>query len=437
MKRSPKAKEPDTRVRFTADYIAHLPLPAEKAVTYWDNDEKATGFGLRLYPSGARSFFINYRFGGRETRHTIGAYPRWSLTAARERAIELRKKVDMGRDPTGEKRQRREAPTVQDLIERYTADHLPTKRGFEQGNRAEKAMLRIIGEQLGRHTKVADVHDGDIRHMHRKLTETRGPVGANRILSSCSKMFSLALQTRAGENERWRNSEQGNPCTGVARNREEGRERFFGKGELERIAEALAEYPPEAYPSQKKPGRAAADCVRLIMLTGCRPSEAMKSEWPEFGQKGQWTKPSAHTKQQKAHHIPLSPPATELIERLRKERGDGNFVFPGRIPGEHVRTLLHVWDFVRKRAQLAPDEKGREARVYDLRHTFASVAVGGGLNLPIIGKLLGHTQTRTTQRYAHVADDPLREAADKIGNAIASAAKDGGKIVPIRRGDAS
>ena len=128
------------------------------------------------------------------------------------------------------------------------------------------------------------------------------------------------------------------------------------------------------------------------------------------------------------HRLPLRPPAIELIERLRKTR-KGMLVFPGDVDGEPLKTLFHVWAHVRENAQLEEDDKGRTARPYDLRHTFASVAAGGGLNLPIIGKLLGHTQTRTTQRYAHVADDPLREAANKVGAVIDG--RPGTQIVPL------
>ena len=299
MKNAGKDKMTDNRVRLENDYVRKLAPPAKGAVTYWDNDPKATGFGVRLYASGVRSFFLNYRFDGRERRFTLGPFPRMSVSAARERAIKLRRDIDSGFDPQGEKRERTDAPTIADLIERYIEEHLPTKTGGKQRIKDEKKMLQIIGQHLGTQTKVADVHDGDVKDMHRRITETRGPIRANRVLACASKMFSLTLQTKAGENVRWRNSEQGNPCKYVARNREEGRERFYSKAELDRIADALAEYPPEAYKSQKEPGRAAADCVRLIMLTGCRPQEAMQAEWSEFDKSGHWIKPSSHTKQKR------------------------------------------------------------------------------------------------------------------------------------------
>lgn len=382
---------------------------------YYDNDPKATGFGVRVYPTGKRSFFVNYWISGVEKRHTIGPFPRWSTSAAREAAIAWRRQIDNGHDPAGEKRQRREAPTVADLIERYTVEHMPRKKLQNKFRRRdEERVLALIADHLGKHTKVIDVHGGDIRDMHHKLTKARGSIRANRVLACCSKMFSLALVPLAGETLPWRNAVLGNPCKGIERNREEGRERYFNKLELDQIANALNEYE-----ARKPSGKAAADCIRLVMLTGCRPSEAMQAEWPEFDKvPGFWIKSSHHTKQQKIHRLPLSPPALQLIERLRRERdGKDGFVFPGK--AGPLPPLLHIWNFVRVWAQLAPDEKGKPARVYDLRHSFAALGATQKLSLPLIGKLLGHTQARTTQRYAHIADDPLKEAADKIGDALA------------------
>jgi integrase len=225
------------------------------------------------------------------------------------------------------------------------------------------------------------------------------------------------LVPRAGETLPWRNAVQGNPCKGIERNHEEAKERFFSQAELTAISDALAKYDG-----------VAADCVRLVMLSGARPSEAMKAQWEEFDKEpGFWIKPSAHVKQRKTHKLPLSPAAIELIDRLRKKR-KGKWLFPGDKLGEHLAALWHVWHFVREEAGL-----GTDARVYDLRHTFASVGAGGGLSLPIIGRLLGHTQPRTTQRYAHLADDPLREAAEKITAVITGAGKPGAPIVQLRR----
>jgi integrase len=398
-------------VRLTNNFVAKL---AGKAM-WWDDDPKATGFGVRSYLGGAKSFFIDYRLNGRQRRYTIGPFPRWSAEAAREEAKKLRKGIDRGIDPAGDKRARRTAPTVQDLIDRYITDHLSKKIIGKNRITDEKKVLTEIGDKLGRQTKVADVHGGDIADMHRRVTESGRPVRANRILAVASKMFGLSLVPRAGETLPWRNALQGNPCKGIARNYEEGRERFFSQAELTAISDALARYTG-----------GAADCVRLIMLTGCRPGEAMKANWEEFDKEtGYWIKPSSHVKQRKTHKLPLSPAAIELVDRLRKKR-EGNWVFPGDKPGEHLTQLWRVWTFVRRETGL-----GKDARLYDLRHTFASVGAGGGLSLPIIGRLLGHTQPRTTQRYAHLADDPLREAAEKITTVITGAGK-AATIVTLR-----
>src|SRR5262249_47616532 len=117
------ANKPKHPIRLTNKFVASL----GGGEMWWDDDPKATGFGVRSYLGGGRSFFIDYRLHGRQRRYTIGPFPRWSAEAARERAKELRRQIDRGEDPAGDKRARRTAPTVQDLIERYIADHLPKK----------------------------------------------------------------------------------------------------------------------------------------------------------------------------------------------------------------------------------------------------------------------------------------------------------------------
>jgi integrase len=406
-------------IKLNEDTVKSASVPATGSTSYWDTE--ITGFGLRVHAGGGRSFFLDYRANGHLKRITIGKWPLWTSLRARERAKELRKEVDKGGDPARDKRERREAPTIHDLIDRYIAEHLPTKASKGENDprqNDEKRMLAEIGMRLGLHTNVADVHDGDIKKMHMDITATGLPVRANRILAVCSKMFSLSLVSKAGENRPWRDAAKGNPCRGVPKNREEPKEHFYSEREIAAIVDALAAYP----------GQTSADCIRLIMLTGCRPSEAMLAAWPQFDEEpGYWIKPSSHVKQRKRHKLRLNAPALELIDRLRKERAEGStWVFPGHFAGEPITALWHCWHFVRDRAGL-----GAHARIYDLRHTFASVGIGGGLSLPIIGRLLGHTNWRTTERYAHLADDPAREATDKIGAVIAGAGKTGAEVVAI------
>jgi integrase len=396
-------KRPGRAIELSAAFMRRLDGRNDPGI-YWDSDPKARGFGARLNAGGSITFIFNYRVDGHERRTSIGPYPRWSVAAARERVKELRKQIDRGDDPASAKRERREAPTIQDLVDRYLRDHLSYKA--ESVHADEKRMLKEIAKQLGKHTKIVDVNYSDVEAMHRQISESTGrrgrprPVRANRVLSVCSKMFALALVPMKGETRAWRAADVGNPCSGVKKNPEQGRERFFNAEEVKEISAALDMY-----------GGAAADCVRLCLLTGCRPGEAMKAQWTEFdAQPGYWIKPASNTKQRREHRLPLNVQAVELIDQLRKTRKSKN-VF-GR-PGKPLAALHHVWSFVRRHTSIG------NARLYDLRHSFASAGAAEKLTLPVIGKLLGHSSPKTTQRYVHLFDDLLRDATTKIGERIA------------------
>jgi integrase len=415
--------------KITADLITKTPAPAKGSNLLWDTGhaDAIKGFAFRvfaaskLHPTGARSFLISYRVNGVEKRHTIGAFPTWTVTAARAEAKELRQRIDRGEDPAEMKREAREAPKVRDLIDRYIRDHLPKKATGARGERTkdEHRMLAEIAAILGEHRRVVDIHFGDIQHLHESITKSGRPIRANRVLAAASTMFSLALKPLPGEAKPWRNQAQGNPCKGVSRNPEHGRERFFSSAELAALSDVLASYNGGI--------SSVADCIKFCMLTGCRPGEAMKSTWDEFdSEPAFWIKPSAHMKARRTHKLPLNPAALELIERLRKKRGKSPYVFPSSVPSKPLQDLSHCWEWCCRRAGI------ENARIYDLRHSFAAIGASGGLSLPIIGKLLGHTQPRTTQRYAHLADDPLREATDKIGAAIANAGNSGADVLPIK-----
>ena len=189
--------------------------------------------------------------------------------------------------------------------------------------------------------------------------------------------------------------------------------------ELKRLGDALA----------KHKDRQAADIVRLLLLTGARSGEVRAAKWVEFDlEAGIWTKPASTTKQAKLHRIPLNPPAQELLGKLRKAAADGaEYVFPGR-RSAYRTDLADAWTAVCKAADI------KDARIHDLRHTYASVLASSGHSLPIIGKLLGHSQAATTQRYAHLQDDPLRKATETAGAIVTAGTKPGAKIVRFSKG---
>lgn len=361
---------------------------------WWDSEVR--GFALRVTNRGAKSFVLDYRVAGRQRRITIGAYPDWTVAAARDVAKSMKRDVNLGDDPMAERHAARSAPTVQDLWMHYEATHLVHKAARSQAD--ERSMWqKIILPALGK-TKVADLTHDQISALHRDITVARGtPVRANRTVEVLRKALNLAIRTG------WRSD---NPASGVRRNAEERRQRYLSTDELGKLVRAL-----EAHPQ-----RASANAIKLLILTGARRGEVLGARWEMFDlDKGIWTKPSAHTKQKKEHRVPLSKTAVELLRKI-KEGSLGPCVFPGTSPDRPITDIKRTWTKVCVEAGL------EKVRIHDLRHSFASLLVNNGASLPLIGAMLGHTQVATTARYAHLYDDPLREAAEQVSAAIGGAA---------------
>jgi integrase len=384
--------------KLTDAIIKRLPTPAAgKKIAY---DSAVTGFGCCVYASGARTFIVNYRTRSRrERRITIGSFPDWSTAAARGEAAELKKVVDRGGDPLGDVKAARAAPTVSDLCDRFLVEYLPRKRPSTQ----HTYRLQIENEirpALGR-LKVAEAAFGDIDGLHRRINARGTPYRANRVIALVSRMFTLAVRWQ------WRAD---NPCRGVERNVEHKRRRYLSADELARLTAALAQYPDQQ----------SANIIRLLLLTGARRGEALSARWADFDAGfATWVKPGATTKQKTEHRVPLNAPARQLLVELRRQVPDDTaWLFPAN--GGHRRDVKDAWASLCRAAGIAG------ARVHDLRHTYASVLASAGHGLKIIGELLGHTQPSTTDRYAHLFDDPLRAAAERAG-AILSGQPSGGR----------
>jgi integrase len=395
------------------DAMARKALPAAHgSLLLWDAEVK--GFCLRVSPGGGKSFMLDYRAGGRQRRITLGSYPDWSVAAARETAKAMKREVDLGRDPMGERHEERAAPTVADLWERYRLEHLPTKAARSQKDET-MTWKQIVLPRFGK-TKVSAVSHEDIDALHRDITTIRGtPVRANRTVEVLRKAFNLSMLWK------WRTD---NPASGVRRNPEEKRNRYLNKVEIAALARALQEHSEPV----------SANAIKLLMLTGARRGEVLGATWAMFDlDNGIWIKPSAHTKQRKLHRVPLSGHAIRLLQEI-KETAEGPYVFPG-VDGKPLTDIKRTWISVCKKAGLVErvEKKSRagkvmrdhngmpvmveepNVRLHDLRHSFASILVSGGASLPLIGQMLGHTQVQTTQRYAHLFDDPMRKAAEMVG----------------------
>jgi integrase len=366
----------------------------DRDMVVWD--DALPGFGVRVKPSGVRSYIVQYRNRrtGASKRLTIGRHgPLLTFEQAKKQARALLADAMRGEDPVEARKAARKAPSVVDLAADYLERHaLPKKR--PKSVRDDRAMLdNIILPKLGA-KKVEGVGRRDIETIHISMKDR--PYQANRVLSLLSKMFNLAIEWG------WRPD---NPAKGIQRYHEEKRDRWLSDDELLRLCAVLDEHT----------NTRAANAVRLQLLTGARLGEVLSSRKDDFDlDRGVWTKPSHQTKQKRTEHLPLSAQALTLIASIL-ETSDPNslFLFPGNKPGQPLREIKKFWTSVTQRAGVA------DYRRHDNRHTYASHLVSSGLSLEIVGRLLGHTTTTTTQRYAHIADDPLRAATDRFGSKIA------------------
>jgi len=397
---------------LTDAIVKALEAPRKGNKIYYD--ARLPGFGCRVTAAGERAFILNFRTrSGRERRFTIGRADRahgWSAAAARKEASALKDRIRAGFDPLAELEAEREAPTVGRLCERYEEEHLPKKR--QSSRRDDKGMITKEVLPIMKHLKVAEVTFSDIDGLHRKITKRGRPHRANRTVALLSKMFNLAIKWG------WRSD---NPAKGVERNPEIKRERYLMADELARLTKALASHEDQQ----------AANIIRLLLLTGARSGEVRSATWDQFDLKnGIWTKPGGTTKQKTLHRIPLSAPARQLLAGLRaasKPKSEAEYVFPGRL-GSYRQNIKDAWVEISKTAKI------NGVRMHDLRHTFASLLASAGLSLPVIGALLGHTQPQTTHRYAHLLDDPLRRATERVGALVAPARKGRSKaVIPMVR----
>lgn len=417
--------------RLTDAIVKGLPAPEKGNRITYDSDVK--GFGIRVTAKGARAFILNYRTRtGRERRFTIGSFPDWKVGPARQEAKNLKQGIDRGIDPLEEIEVDRDAKTIGDLVDRFETDHLRVK---VRPKTAVNYRILIRNEILPamKRLKVADVTFSDVDDLHRKISR-RAPYQANRTVAVLSKMFALSI--RWG----WRTD---NPAKGIQRNQEVKRHRYLSAAELGRLTKALSELDDQQ----------AANILRLLLLTGARRGEVQAAKWEQFDlTEGIWTKPGSTTKQKTEHRVPLSAPARVLLSDVRAAaeqaaRKSGKpvspYVFPGAAGGYRV-DIKKAWNRVCVAAEMTATETitGRDgeartvlkpsARMHDLRHTYASVLASAGMSLPVIGALLGHSQPATTARYAHLMDEPLKQATERAA-AVITGSGQGGEVVKLGR----
>ena len=373
------------KVKLTKRAVESTEADSKKRIEIWDTE--VTGFYVRVYPTGKKTYFLQFRNKDRESRKIkIGVHGTITTELAREKAIKLSLSISAGEDPS-KTVTKEKTYTMQELAEKYLEFHAKNKKR-PKGYKEDKSVINnIILKKFG-NLAVNSLSTLELQKLHSELQST--PYRANRVRALLSKMFTLAVQWG------WRAD---NPVNGVEKYQEYKRHRWLSDEEVQKLWTTLDTYYNQS----------VADAIRLLLLTGSRRNEVLHATWDQFNlEKGVWTKPAHTTKQKRMEHLPLSSLVLEILTDM-KEEAESPFLFPGKVAGKPLQEIKKAWDTIRKRADL-PD-----VRLHDLRHTHASHLVSSGLSLSIVGKLLGHTQASTTQRYAHLADEPLREAAQLFG----------------------
>jgi integrase len=373
--------------------------PGERDVFLWDTDLR--GFGLKVSPAGSKVYLVQYRLGGREAptqRYTIGKHGSpWTPDKAREEAVRLLGRVANEVDPTKERKAKlaahradAEAPTLAEFADRYIDEYAKPYKKPRTVEEDERNLRLHIKPTLGK-LKFRDITAAQIAKFHASGRGT--PTNANRCRALLSHLFKMA--------EVWGERPPGsNPCRYVEKFGERKRERFLSTDELTRVADAL-----ERAEGKEPPSAIAA--IRLLILTGCRLSEilSLRWEWIDFD-RGCLILPDSKT-------VPLWAPALRALAELPRQEGSP-YVLPAERGDGHFVGIQKPWQRVRAAAGLD------DVRIHDLRHSFASIAVSGGDSLYLVGKVLGHRQSRTTERYAHLKDDPLRAVANRTSERIAA-----------------
>ena len=371
-----------------------------KLIYIWDTEVK--GFGLVITPAGSKSFVLNYRNqDNRSRRKTIGKYGHITVEQARETAKELCYRISKGEDPVRQDDILRNQPAFETMAQRFLDEHsaIRLRAASHRSNiqYINTMLLPFFGKMKIRSIERRDVQDYISKNKHR-------PIGCNRSLGTLSSILS--------KSELWgyrdRNS---NPCFRLERYPENKRERFLSKEEFAAIDAAMQRAERNLTESPH-----IMAMIRIMMHTGCRPGEARFLKWEYVDFENRILRlPKEATKEKRPKTLFITPYLYDVLRGLKRMEGNPYVVVSERNDGRAIADIKKPWDRIKRAAGITT-----ELHLHDLRHSHASMANSLGYSLPMIGALLGHTQAQTTLRYAHLATDHLRKAADDISNHIAA-----------------
>ena len=388
-------------------------------------DEELPGFGVRIAPSGRKTFVVQYRVGGgrggRQRRVSVGTFGTITPEDARSEAKKILARAHLGDDFADQRDKTRNARTVSELIDEWSKGGALINR--RTGAKRQQVNINNDIALANHHLKplisnrtLQSLSKGDIQLLRNriaggdssatrkgrrrgKINVTGGEGTATRTIRLFSSILSYAVDMELIPR---------NPALGIKLPPGGQRHRYLSSDELRRLGEILEQ------PASTTTAGTAAIILRLLILTGARRGEIEGLKWSEVDFNfGMLRKKTSKTG---AKVIPLARVAVEILEEQRRWVDRSYlWVFPAARGDGHFDGLNKEWHRIRKLAGID------DVRIHDLRHTFASVGAGGGVGLPLIGGILGHRQASTTQRYAHLADGPLRTAADLIGSELAAA----------------
>jgi integrase len=349
-------------------------------------DDAIKGFALRVIAAGAKSFVFEGRIKGRMRRVTIGRYPDLSVALARQKALEIRAAVARGDDPAEARMMERHESTFGALVERYLRDYaLPHKKPRSVAD--DKYYLAHCIPSGWQARRLSDIERTDIEQLHSRVARDHGKYGANHAVRLLRHMFNLARD--------WKMLANDNPAARIKLFKEERRERYLTPEELGKLNNALRDEPDWRWRAY----------FPLALMLGTRRGELCAARWEDIDLK-QRTIRLPETKAGRPHLLPLPRAAIAILESspsITKAR----WVFSSESSTGHIVEPAKAWQRIRKRAGV------EDVRIHDLRHTLASWLVGAGYNLSLIGRALNHSQIATTERYAHLAMDPIREALER------------------------
>ena len=371
---------------FSDRYLKSLkPKPGERIRC---SDAACSGLFVLV---GSRGAVFHAKAG--EGTVKIGPYPQWTIEEARRRVAEIKMVVANGEDPRA--RRGDDLPTVAQAFEWWQGAVL-TKRAEKTRKGREQQFRDFILPSIGK-TRIDKVTRADVLAIHGKVTTGSGPVAANRAIEGLSALYGAlnSAGTYIGAN----------PCARLEPNREFPREVYLTSEQAGAVLAALDEFA-----MNRSGNDVTAQAVKFCLATGCRSGEAKAARWADFNETlTVWTKPARSMKARRMHRVPLGPAATAILKARRIEAdAEAEFVFHSKLRAGHIKSLDGAWGYVRKVTGL------EAAVVHDLRHSFASLAVSAGVPLKVVGGLLGHSSSKTTDRYAHLYDDDLKNAAIAI-----------------------